>query len=143
MAAMDMDAVKRRKVKWGVLQQSWPALAFASAYERLSSILERGQSSSSKATLTTYGTPPNQTTTPADPMYSGGSAETVSSGDDKREHFTELFANEFIAASTTAFRLYAEGTISWLDPIYDFCLSPRLLNNLPSANAQRWNRDEV
>lgn len=131
MEILDMEG---GKVQWRILQRSWPALAFATAYERLSSILERGQSSSSKNALAMYATPPNQTTIPADPKYSNESERslnTISSGDDEREHYTELFANDFVAASMTVFRLYVAETMSWLNPIYDFRLSPRLVISHP------------
>jgi len=123
MAAMDMEAVRARKVNWRTLEKSWPALAFSNAYARLSSILEKGQSSS--ATLAGYTTPPNQTTIPVDPKYSDKSGSTISSGDEKREHYAELFANDVVTASITALQLDARPTIPWLDPTYDFLLTAR------------------
>jgi len=135
MEAMDMEAVRRSKVNWIELQKSWPCLAFSTAYERLSSILEKGQSSSSRRSLSAYTTPPTQTSIPVNPKYSNeseNSYHTISSGDDKRENYTELFANELSTASLTVFRLYAGNTISWLNPLYDLCISPRfVLSSLP------------
>ena len=132
MAALDMEAVRKSKVNWFEVQRSWPALTFFStAYSKLSSILEKGQSSSSKRALAAYDTPPNQTTIPADPTYSHQSKsskhsiDTISSGDSKRENYTQLFADSFITASLTVFQLYSGTTISWLDPVYEFALSSR------------------
>src|SRR5262245_23299407 len=134
MEALDMEAVRSGKVQWGILQQSWPALVFATAYKRLSSILRKGQSSSSKSALATYSTP-NQTTIPADPRSSNesdGSQWTISSGDGKTERDTELFANNFVVSSIVAYELYVVDTMSWMNPIYRLLLSPRSV--IPNHN---------
>ena len=62
-------------------------------------------------------TPPNQTTIPANPKFSGdstGSSNSWSSSDSNPEHFTHLFAYQFINASLLAVQKYL-GKIPWLE----------------------------
>ena len=123
-----MEDVRKRRVKWEVLHKSSPALlTFSSSYARLSSILQKSQSRSSRKPLSKYNTTPTQTTILAHPKYSDKSElrlDTISSGDDKREHFTEQFANDFVTASMIALEFYTPSTIPWLNSELDFSLSP-------------------
>jgi hypothetical protein len=85
-----------------------PRLAiFATAYNSLVTVLE-------KPRFTSLGpnTPPNRTTTPANPNYSGDSG---SSAESKGERITQMFGIGFIHASLAAVSDDL-GSISWLNP---------------------------
>jgi len=100
------EAMKTFDLKAAVDQpvdiDNFPAVMvpFVTANEELIKILRSRQTPSLQPC-----TPPNQTTVPANPKYSGdsiGSADSWSSSDSREEHFTHQFAYQFITASRRA-----------------------------------------
>jgi hypothetical protein len=84
---------------------------FVTANEELVKILQRRKNKPLESQ-----TPPNQATTPSNPRFSGESTDSTdswSSTDSKPEHFTHLFAYQFINASLLAMKKEF-GSIPWL-----------------------------
>jgi hypothetical protein len=107
--------------------------SFVTSNEELVKILRRRE-----ASLLEPRTPPNQTTVPTNPKYSGESIESAdswSSSDSRPEHFTHLFAYQFVNASRHAIKKQL-GKISWLRESCNELIG-RLTNDLSSpANSQ-------
>ena len=94
----DLKAAAENTVDIDTLPASM--VPFVTANEELIKILRRRETPSLQPC-----TPPNQTTVPANPKYSGNSiesAESWSSSDSRAEHFTHLFGYQFINASRRA-----------------------------------------
>jgi hypothetical protein len=107
---LDFNAIANQTVDPDTL--SLALGSFVIANEELVKILRRRESLPLE-----QRTPPNQTTIPADPKFSGESTDSSnswSSSDSNPEHFTHLFAYQFINASLVAVRKYF-GKIPWLE----------------------------
>lgn len=127
---LDMEAIRAKTFNFEEAT-SWPALLFKSAYSALVRVLEKRSISeviSADLPFHTPFTPPNQTTTPANPTFSADSNATVastvstSSRESKAEHFTERFAHAFIEASLLALENQIGPHIPWLHPRAHFYL---------------------
>jgi hypothetical protein len=95
---LDLKAIADNTVDIDLLPSSM--VPFVTANEELVKILRRRETSPLDPR-----TPPNQTTVPANPKYSGESIESAdswSSSDSRAEHFTHLFAYQFVNASKRA-----------------------------------------
>jgi hypothetical protein len=90
---------------------SWVMGSFVTANEELIKILRRRETSPLDPR-----TPPNRTTVPPNPKYSGESIESVdswTSSDSRAEHFTHQFVYQFVNASLQSVQRQL-GKISWL-----------------------------
>jgi hypothetical protein len=109
MRELDMNAVRSRKVNYDALQLG----SFGVAYAALNSVMERRHSSNRAEPQT----PPNQTTVPVDPTFSGDSVVSKSSTDSKGEPFVQKFADRFVDSSLSSLQPYLED-LNWMDPTY-------------------------
>ena len=99
--ANSINSIDMEDVKFGTFNFETPQLGrFENAYDALVSVLEKRKSSSKRPRKPQ--TPPNQTTIPANPKFSGSSTES------KGEPFVQKFADRFTDSSLGAVR-------SWLD----------------------------
>jgi hypothetical protein len=130
MRSLDMQAVKEHKIIFENIT-TWPALRFEPAYEALVSVLAKaprvGPSSDGtcrqEQTQDPQKTPPNQSTVPANPNYSGS---TASSSDSKAETFTDRFVDRFVESTIYSLREITRN-MPWLASHRGFYLSPTLL----------------
>jgi hypothetical protein len=107
--ALDLQAIADQTLDLDTLNLVMGS--FVTANEELSKILRRREASSLEPR-----TPPNRTTVPANPKYSGESTESAnswSSSDSRAEHFTHQFAYQFINASRRVVQRQL-GKIHWL-----------------------------
>ena len=115
--------------------------SFVSANKELIKILRRRENPPPQP-----HTPPNRTTVPANPNYSGGSTDSASSGsssdswssaDSRPEHFTHQFVYQFINASQQAVEAQL-GRIPWLIESCNelICRSARLSLNAKFSTHQ-------
>ena len=129
-----MEAIKAGKVDFDEIE-TWPAGKFEYAYDSLVRVLEKPRSTKTTPSVHTAPsnnpvsnlpssepyTPPNQTTTPGNPDFSGSSHITASSTESKAEHFTQSFAELFVRASQAVLKLGK--TMPWLKPEEQFYFS--------------------
>jgi hypothetical protein len=109
-----------------------PMGSFVTANEELVKILRRREASPLEPR-----TPPNQTTVPTNPQYSGESTESAdswSSSDSRPEHFTHQFAYQFVNASRQAIKKQL-WKIPWLRGSCNELIS-RLPTHFSPANSQ-------
>jgi hypothetical protein len=114
--ALDLKAIADKTfnldaMSWVMGSLSWVMGSFVTANEELIKILRRRETSPLDPC-----TPPNQTTVPSNPKYSGGSIESAdswTSSDSRAEHFTHQFVYQFVNASLQAIQRQL-GKISWL-----------------------------
>jgi hypothetical protein len=115
---------RMRKVELDEIE-GWLAVGFETSYDALlMTLLVRSTPSTMPRQLRQplHLTPPGQVTVPTDPNFS---TSTVSS-EPKPEHFTDLFAYEFVQASLKVLERIT-GNILWLNPDLGFCLSTTLV----------------
>jgi hypothetical protein len=138
LESLDLKAIANQTLDLESLSLSMGSLGFVmvpfvTANEELIKILRRRETSHLDPR-----TPPTQTTVPANPKYSGESTESTdswSSSDSRPEHFTHLFAYQFVNASRRAVQKQL-GKIPWLKESCNELIG-RLTTDLSSpANSQ-------
>lgn len=129
MQALNMQDVKDHRVRFDRLQ-GWPAIRFEYAYDALVRVLARKSPAARPPQPPLYVTPPGQTTVPANPNFSDSTTSMASSGssESKSEHYTDLFANYYIAATLKVVQNVTTD-IRWLNPSLGFYLSMTLFSS--------------
>jgi hypothetical protein len=98
-------------------------LRFESMYTSLATLLMRLRPSNQPIA---FNTPPQQTTVPGDPNYSGGSTETSSSLESKAEPYAQNVAIDFLKATYLTMSGWIE-SVQWANPAAKVSLSTKYI----------------